>query len=178
MTEEILPPPVPEAEDTSAPVRAYGMLMLGLILALIPVMFVQGLGFLLLLVGVIYTYFISKSADLHPLASNHRRWLIRTYWISSALFIVGYLLLAGYVVSNFNPEVLAEIERLATQPVVDYPAIAALNQQLQEESKDIVFWGSIIAYAPSILFMFLRLLRGYRLLDASQPVPNVKTWLI
>lgn len=178
MTEDTFHPPVSQAEDTAAAVRAYGMLVLGLILSLIPVMLVQGLGMTLLLVGIIYTYCIKAPAESKPITHNHRRWLIRTFWLSSILFIVGMVLLGSYIASNLNPEIMEQIQVLAQAENPDMEAIISLNQQLIDENKGRVFWGTILAYGPGVIYMLARLIRGYRLLDGFKTVENVKTWLV
>lgn len=166
------------AEDTAKVTRAYGLMIMGIILIVVPLPIISGLALLLLLVGIFYTYIIKRSLADKPVSLNHRQWLIRTFWISSLLFML-CMVIAWAFTTTYADSTAIENMMLALDDGTMTPELAAeLTTDYQRENKTILQVADIIVAAPTVLYVLARLVRGYRLLDGYKLVPNVKTWLV
>lgn len=166
------------AEDTANMTRAYGFMIMGLILTIVPLWFVSGFGALLLLVGIIYTYTIKRGLGDKPVSLNHRRWLIRTFWLTSLVMLVCIILAWGYT-STYADNTPIENMMLGLEDGSMTPELAIeLTREYQLVNKTVIKIGDAIVAVPTVLYMLARMVRGYRLLDKHQAVANVKTWLV
>lgn len=170
--------PTQPVEDTSNVIRAYAMMILGFPLAFVPMPIVQGLGLLLLLVSVVYTYRLKKRMADTILCKNHVQWLLRTFWITSAYWTVGAVAAWMVVASNSDAGDIEHLAQALESGTASPDEITLYITQFQTRNMQLLYWTKIIAFTPCLIFFALRLIKGYRLAESYQPVPNVKTWLI
>lgn len=167
-----------QLEDTSQIIRAYAMMVLGFPMAFIPMPILSGVGLLLMVVGIIYTYTVKKKLATSVVGRNHVQWILRTFWIASIYFLAGAVVAWMVVAANADAVAIEQLSHALEAGTATPDEITLMITEFQTTNAQLMGWSKIISFAPCLIFFALRFIKGYRLAEDYKEVPNVKTWLI
>lgn len=165
-------------DDMTQLTRCYGVLAVSMPLTFLPIGVTSTIGFVGLLIGVIWAYMLKKRENPSELVANHSRWMVRTFWISSLFCIIAIILAGITISSNANNAALAELNALNQSGNPDPVKIQQLLQQFQDDNKPLLLWGTVGYLAIPIIFAIARFVKGFRLAKQGALLPDVKTWAI
>ena len=163
-------------EDTSQLIRAYGLLIIGFPLSFVPAGIISGLGWLLLLIGIIYAYRLKKRLADTVVGSNHVRWIIRTFWISSLYLSIAMTLQMLAVTMFADTSAIESLQQTLQSGNPSPDQVTLMLAEFQKTNSSLIIGSKVLTYGPCLLFFALRFIKGYRLAEAYKPVENVKTW--
>lgn len=178
--EEQQPAPVlpPASVDTSSLLRAYAFTAIALSLATGIVQVLGGFGMLASIGCAIWAYRLRRREDAHGLFSSHGTWLVRTFWLTSALTLVA-IVLAGWVIGANGDGSMVEAIQPALQNHTATPEqVEAAIRRFTEVNAGLLRYATLVCFMPVVLYVLARCIRGYRLAYDGKPLENAKSWLV
>lgn len=150
--------------------QVYGVLIVAIILNFLPGVFIQTVGAFMALAAIIAAYVVRKKADKDSLAENHMTFVIRSFWISSLFLAIG--ITASVVLADHSliHNMYDDISQGA------FYSESQINAIMHEYARTnfIVF---TMAFAPAILYLVYRLIKGAVKARKYENIENVKSWL-
>ncbi len=165
----------PEAVDTSSIMKCYGVLGLGMGMALVNYMIVSALGIGLMLWGIVWAYRIRKKESPTGVFQNHGSWMVRTFWVGSAYMLAAIILWTSVISANAD---FAMFQNIDPEKAADAIFVENLSKDFVDKNSTLLLVTSLACYGPVLLINLVRMYKGYRLADAGKPVENLKTWWI
>lgn len=153
-------------QDARKTMHIYSALCAGFILSFIPVAAAQLISFPLFLFALIGAYFYRWRAEKDGLLANHMGYLIRTYWLSGFLFVVGFIAAGLYLSRKMDAMRLAD-------------AITSLQNGHIGLAGDmgLMIVTTLVAFAPSIIYFVYRVGGGLARALKSYRMPDTRRWL-
>ncbi len=110
---------------------------------------------------------------------SHYRWMIRTFWIGTGVFLPLAISLMTFIVVQFG-------EMSAFKHIIYMTSdINALADSIESsvyvfisDNSILLFLTLLVTCLPAMLWWYARLWRGHHLLIQGRSIDNVKTWLI
>jgi len=157
------------AKDQYDVLGVYIAFMLAILSNFIPLVMVQTIGGILFFVTIFAIYFIRWKSTNASFKHNHMDYLIKTFWVSSLILLIGMIFGAIFadhtVINNVVEGMMGGIA--FTQ--------AELNIVLLNYAKDnVLVFG--LAIGPCFLYIFYRTIRGMIETMNYKKIENIKSW--
>ena len=159
----------------------YNGVILSLCLSIHPNMWVQVPAQVIFLVIFVLTYMFRSKAEDKSLLDNHMTYLIRTIWIGSLFFCIGFIpgciwfweagehsLMLDYVADMMGGAYL--------DPLVAQAAYEEMMKQYMAVNKDLLIKIGIITLGPSLAYMLYRMVKGLLRGAKGYRIMNVESW--
>jgi uncharacterized membrane protein len=149
--------------------KVYAAMAGMLIFSCVPFVLLQILAFILLLYGMMKAYRLRARSAEDSMTHNHMEFLIRTFWISSLFFLIGF---AGAVVY-----LMKKLDLNAVNNILNSMENGMMTGQfvLTPDIKTLAI-VSVAAIGPSIVYFIYRIAKGFARSLQGYRIGNVKAW--
>lgn len=150
--------------------QIYGIFLLAVILNFVPSAIISSFGSLLLLIIIVATYIYRAKSNSESLCYNHMCYLIKSFWISSLLLLIGIIL--TYLLGDhsiINNTVDGVVQGVMFTP--DQLEIILMNYTKQN------ILVLLLTLSPSIIYLGYRVVKGMILANKEQKISNLKSWI-
>ena len=166
---EAKPAPDPVAERHKLCLMLYGIFAVSLVLQFIN-LWTTIIGSAAIIAGIVICY-MERKKSYGSLHGNHIQWLIRTFWIGSAVYLP-IVTLIGFIAIMCVIDYAPMAEAFSTGEGNMQTAMKAL---LTQNSQKIII-TLVICTAPFALWWWWRCWYGFKRLKAGKPIPNPMSW--
>jgi uncharacterized membrane protein len=128
---------------------------------------------LILILAYFMTTCRKKASQDTPFAS-HLHWLLRTFWIGTALLAPVSVIAGTFIVLHFTDAIPTMAAYMDSDSTVD--TAGAIQNYMTEHGEKVSF-VMIAAMIPATIWWLRRCLIGYVLAKDGRPVENVMSWL-
>lgn len=157
-------------KEQSNIVQIYAAFIVAILLNFVPSTTIQAFGGIFLLLIVIATYIYRARAEKQSLTFGHMAYLIKSFWISSLLLLIGifgaYLLGDHTIIHNTVDRVTGGI--MITEEQLDAIMMNYLKTNF------IIFSVTI---SPSVFYLTYRVVKGLLLAKDGKNINKPKSWL-
>lgn len=158
--------PHPSAEKEQKQVnRIYAALAAMIIFSCLPLAVLQVVAILLLFYVMGSAYILRSKYGEDSLVHNHMTYLIRTFWISSLFFAIGFVAAGFYLSGKLD---LAAIEEMSNTMLT--------GQFVVTENMKLLAVVSLVSMGPSMIYFIYRVAKGLSRALRGHRMGNVKEW--
>lgn len=168
----------PPAVDMSPVLRCYVLLGVGVVLSLLPEPFMSSVGLIACMIGTIWAYLIRRVPPAGGLLHSHGRWMVRSFWISSAYITLAMILSAAIISGNADGSAIDNMAAGVSAGSVRPDEVSGLLDQYFETNSVLIAVSTFVCFGPIVAFALLRFFIGYRHAYAGRGLPNVTTWWV
>lgn len=159
----------------------YASLLGSCIFGVVPLAVAQIVSLLALIVAFYLCYKWRKSTSVDGLLHNHLTFLIRTVWIFSLFFLVGFV--PGSIwfwEAGDHAEMFSFADDFVNgsyfDPIEAQRAYEAMLGQYWEANKALSIKIIVLTMGPSLIYYFYRLSKGLINMRKHQQIANVSSW--
>jgi uncharacterized membrane protein len=146
--------------------RVYAAAVAMVIFSCIPSLPLQVAAFFLLLYVMSASYSLRAKYPQESLVWNHMVFLIRTFWISTLFFAIGFAVAAAYLSQRLAFNALSTMsENFVTTGQISW------NDQLRQMTV-----VSLVTMGPSIIYFIYRVAKGLHRALKGHRIGNIKAW--
>lgn len=153
--------------------RVYGAMVAMLIFSCVPTEIFQVVALVLLLYAVPSAYRLRARSAGDSMAWNHMEYLIRTFWISSLICLIG---LAGYVLYVLATLDAAAIDGMFNSLMTSLNDSMTTGRFVMSDGLRRQGIAALIALAPSFVYFIYRIAAGLSRAVKGHRIGDVKTW--
>lgn len=133
-------------------------------------MFIQTVGLFLALGTIISAYIVRYNADKGKFTHGHMGYIIKSFWISSLFLAIG--ILASFFLAD-HTIIENTVDSVNSGAFVTEAEVQLIMMDYARAN----FFVFTMAFAPSILYMLYRLVKGMIKAKAYDDITNPKSWL-
>lgn len=157
-------------KDKKLTLQIYYVFALAVLLNFVPSMLLSSFGAILLLFILIGIYIYRAKAEKDGLVHNHMNYLIKSFWGSSLLVIIGM----GIIYLFGNHEIIYGVVRSVKDgQIITKPLLDALIADYLKRNLIVI----VIALSPSAIYLIYRTAKGLLKAKKEQRIDNLKSWL-
>ncbi len=145
--------------------RIYAALSAMIIFSCLPVIVLQVVGILLMFYVLIGAYALRARCPEDSFANNHMTWLIRSFWISSLFFGIGFAAAVVYLSQNLDLGSVTALE----------DAVMSGQFVMTDGIKKLAL-VSLATMGPSLVYFVYRSAKGLSRALKGHRMGNVKEW--
>ena len=153
--------------------RIYGAMVAMLIFSCVPLAAFQIVALVLLLYAVPGAYVLRSRSAKDSMAWNHMEYLIRTFWISSLICVIGLVCYIVYVLGSLSS---AEIDATLNSLLQSLTDAAMTGQIALSDAVKRQGIAALITLAPSFIYFIYRVGAGLARAVRGHRIGNVKAW--
>lgn len=158
--------PHPSAEKEQKQVnRVYAAMVAMIIFSCVPMAVLQVVAILLLFYVMFSAYSLRRKYGEESLVHNHMTYLIRTFWISSLFFAIGFIAAGFYLSGKLD---LAAIEEMSNTMMT--------GQFVVTDNVKLLAVVSLVSMGPSMIYFIYRAAKGLSRALRGHRMGNVKEW--
>lgn len=158
-------PPAPTEKDQKIVNRIYAALTAALIFMCVPNQIFAVVSSVLMLYAIFAAYATRRSASPDSLSANHMTYLIRSFWASSLLFLIGFVAAGFYLGPRIAPDAWTELA-----------AMAEAGQLTMTDDLRLISTVSLIALGPSLIYFIYRIASGLSRAARGHRIGNPLSW--
>ena len=149
--------------------QIYGLFLFSITLNIVPSSLISSIGILLLMLTIVAIYIYRNKAGHDSLQYNHMTYMIKSFWISSLLLIIGilvtYLLANHSIINNAVDSIMAGVVLSEEQ----------MKEILMSYARENYFILAV-TLLPSILYLLYRVIKGINFARQSKKIENSQSW--
>ena len=151
-------------------IQIYGFFLMAIIFNFLPSTLFQTIGLFLALGLVISAYVIRRRAENGSLAHSHMSYLIKSFWISSLLLVLGTV--ASFFLADHSI-IHDAVDQVAGGVIMSEEQIEMILMDYARAN--FLIFSAVLA--PSVLYLTYRIVKGLILAKDKKPIKNLKSWL-
>ncbi len=157
--------------------RIYAALVAMLIFSCVPNMVLGVLAILLMFYAIIGAYVLRAGTAEDSVVRNHMTYLIRTFWISSLIFVLGAAAAVPWLWRHLD---FRALDALANDLGTDPEKMQALDPHVFMTATGLtvpdLLTGSAIMFGPCMIYFIYRVARGLSRALKGYRMNDVKAW--
>lgn len=144
-------------------IAVYAMIMAGSVLTLVPYGIVPFSGLACLFVGAVAAYVYRWRNRDQNLMDSHMRYIIRTFWWSSLILLIGIAAFAAIIVSNGDLSMIDQMTKRAEAGIIPTEDdIQAMQYAFLQGNAKLIGLAALLSLPAYPFFLLYRVLRGVR----------------
>lgn len=151
-------------------IQIYSVYLVSIICSFLPFGVISSFGSLLFIIIFIATYIYIVKANEDSLTKNHMHYILKSIWISSLLLLIG--IMAAYLLGDHSL-IHQTMDSVKQGMFLTEEQINNLLMQYMMNN----FLVFCTAFAPSLLYLFYRLVKGAIKAKDNLIISNLKSWL-